>query len=100
MSGEARAAIPRPSICRVVILSRKDGERFPLPSSDAEQMLMLVRKMPATVVGVEIEENLTVLVMVGERWYRAPHKDLCGVGRPEGLELPGDTMVWSWPPRT
>lgn len=91
MSSDVRAAIPKPSICRMVAVSRKDGMAFAIGAM--EQTPMLVREMPATVVGVETEDDLTILVMVGARWMRRPHRELCAV------DMPGETMVWTWPPR-
>lgn len=94
--GDIRAAIPRPSICRDVVVSRKDHMPFPLPASN--DTLVMVEAMPAKVVGVERDDDLTILVLVCDQWLRCSHRDLCDVGRPP--PLPGDTMVWTWPVRT
>jgi hypothetical protein len=91
-----RAAIPRPTICRDVIVTRKDGQPFMLPATN--ETIVMVSAMPVKVVGVEREEDLTILALVCDQWGRYPHKDLCDEGRPE--PLPGDTMVWHWPVRT
>lgn len=86
-----RAAIPMPSICRAVVVSRKDGEGFVVGS--ATQAPMVVTEAPAIVVGVERDEDLAILVMLGANWLRCPHRDLVPV------EYPGETLVWHWPPR-
>lgn len=90
---DARAVIPRPSICRKVVLSRRDGQPL-IMLGPADQAPVLVAEAPADVVGVEREDDLVILCLIGSRWYRAPHADLAAVN------YPGDMMVWRWPPRT
>lgn len=93
------ATIPRPSICRMVVLGFKDPtQRF---SSDPHGLTHRAddpHELPAVVVRVVDEDTLRIeCVLVGgpeKTLWRAYHRDLC----------PDDAgpyaYVWTWPPRS
>lgn len=85
MSDEIRATIPRPSICRAVVIAMRDRGPFPHASDES------ARELPGTVIRLVDEATLRIEVAVPYFGVIAvDHRDL----------TPDNDWVWYWPPRT